>query len=179
MSVTRVEKMSFWGFDLRTVEKSSTPDLHWDQLRPETKQHKETLEKNECLAAEIQTTIKRSFLPIKTDVEAELWDKNRLLNRKKDGEPSPDMTLTSDKSRNALERVGLGIYSSDVFRVIRVRALAVVRFFLHKMESMITRSSRNDLLLCVQGRAHPPLRFPVILRAFYAKIIINLLEFFK
>lgn len=28
MSVTRVEKFRFLGFDLRTVEKSSTPDLH-------------------------------------------------------------------------------------------------------------------------------------------------------
>ncbi len=84
MSVTRVEKLSFWGFDLRTVEKSSTPDLHWDQLRPETKQqNKETLEKSGCFAAEIQTTIKMSFLPIKTDVVAELWDTNNLLNRKK------------------------------------------------------------------------------------------------
>ncbi len=62
------------------------------------------------------------------------------------------MTLTSDKSRNALERVGLGIYSCDVFRVIRARERADSGVSFHTMESTITRS-----FFCVQGRAHPPL----------------------
>jgi len=49
------------------------------------------------------------------------------------------------------------------------------------MELMITRSSNVHTLettFCVQGRAHPPPSFPVVvLGAFCARIIINLIEF--
>ncbi len=63
MSVTRVEKNEFWGLcSSHTVEKSSTPDLHRDRLRPETKQqHKETLEKTNVLRRKSRQRLKGSF----------------------------------------------------------------------------------------------------------------------
>jgi len=56
----------------------------------------------------------KSSFAVKTEV-AGRWDKKIVFKSQKEGETSSDITLTSDKSRNALEGWGLSIYSSDVF----------------------------------------------------------------
>lgn len=139
---------------------SLRPTHTWNE-----EQHKEMLEKT----LRNRTESIRSRL---CGLLVELWDEKRIkatFKAQKIEKSFSDMTLTSDKSRNALEGwdslyIVLTYFTSPRVSWTRFRA-----FPRHKMESTSTLSKRP---LCFQGHdAHPP--FPLSFKTCFVWIILH------